>query len=104
MPPDNRLPPGTLSQNARRRELTIEELVEHIDSRFNALEDLIRSGFPEGDPARHREVHEGYIREAKERRELWKSVREKTISSGVWAGLMMIAAALYNYLGNGGKQ
>lgn len=79
-----------------------KQILSHVDSQFDDLKKHIDSGFPNGDPGRHREVHEGYIKEAQDRRELWKSVREKTISSAVWAGLMLVAAAVYNYL-IGGK-
>lgn len=73
------------------------QLSKQMNERHIELSTLFRSGFPAGDIDAHRRVHEGYIKDAEERASLWRAVREKTISGAVWAALMMLAAALWNY-------
>lgn len=74
------------------------EMFAHIDAKFDELEMLIKSGFPHGDVEAHRRVHEGFIAEASERASLWKAIREKTIVGGVWAVLMLLVAAIWEYI------
>jgi len=70
---------------------------EYINTKVTELEELIRDGFPNGDPRSHREVHETYIKESEEKSALWKSVREKLISGGVMAAVGFIVVALWNH-------
>ena len=72
---------------------------QHMDERFDALEKLIKSGFPDGDPEEHRKVHEGYIKEAKEREEVRMAVKKSLYSSGIWLAILTLVAALASYLG-----
>lgn len=76
-------------------------MISHIDTRFDQLRDLIKSGFPGGDPAKHREVHEALIRDAEDRRTLWKAVREKTITGGVYSAVIFIALAVWESVKSG---
>ena len=73
-------------------------MTDHFDERFDDLERVLRDGFPGGNPAKHREVHEGFMQEAADARALWKSVKEKSITSGVWAGLGLLLLAVWEYL------
>ena len=84
--------------NARERSKT-DTLQKHMDERFDALEKLIKSGFPEGDPEEHRKVHEGYIKEAKEKEEVKLAVKKSLYSSGIWLAILTILAALASYFG-----
>lgn len=70
---------------------------EFIATKFTELEELIRDGFPDGDPRGHREVHEGYISRAADRAALWKSLREKLVSGGVMAAVGFILVAVWNH-------
>ena len=70
----------------------------HTDEKFQELIDLIKSGFPEGDPATHRAVHEGYIRQAEERKELWSSVLRQVVSGTVYSALAFAVWAVWNAL------
>ena len=87
-----------LPTNMRERRKT-DTLQQHMDERFDALEKLIKSGFPDGDPEEHRKVHEGYIKEAKEREELRMSVKKSLYSSGIWLAILTILAAVASYFG-----
>ena len=84
--------------NTRERRKT-DTLKKHMDDRFDALEKLIKSGFPDGDPEEHRKVHEGYIKEAKEREEVRMAVKKSLYSSGTWLAILTLLAALASYFG-----
>lgn len=73
-------------------------LLGYVDAKVQEVISRIDSGFPNGDPVEHRKVHEHYMREASERAALWKSIREKTITGIVWAGLMLIGSALWDFI------
>lgn len=90
-PPDN--PPQILD---RRRS---DKFQQHMDERFDALEKLIKSGFPNGDPEEHRKVHERHIKEAKEKEEVRLAVKKSLYSSGIWAAILFVLAALASYMG-----
>ena len=69
-----------------------DSLYKRIDDRFDALEKLIKSGFPDGDPEEHRKVHEGHIKEAKEREEVRLAVKKSLYSSGMWLAILTLRA------------
>lgn len=73
-------------------------IIKHIDERFCVLDEKLKTGFPYGDLIEHRKVHENYIKHAAERAALWKSVRERTVTGIVWAGLMLIGSALWEFI------
>lgn len=85
------MPPSEQKPNA--------ELRQYFDERFDALESLLKSGFPAGDPVEHRKAHEGYIREAAERSEMRLAIKKSVMSSGVWLALMTIVIAVASYFG-----
>ena len=69
-----------------------------LEAKIAELHKKIDSGFPDGDLVEHRKVHENYIKQVAERAALWKSVREKTVTGIVWAGLMLIGSALWEFI------
>lgn len=71
---------------------------DFVAGKFVELESLIRDGFPGGDPTTHRRVHEGYIRDADDRAALWKSVKEKIVSGAVYAALVAVAMAVWQWI------
>ena len=75
------------------------ELRKHFDARFDQLEALIKSGFPDGDPASHRRAHEQRIKEAAEKAEVRLAIKKSVLSSGVWLALLTIAVAVGSYFG-----
>ncbi len=72
---------------------------QHMDERFDALEKLIKSGFPDGNPEEHRKAHEQRIKEAKEKEEVKLAVKKSIYSSGIWLALLTLVAALASYFG-----
>ena len=94
-------PPHTPWDGAERRRLdatSTEPILSHIDKRFDEMETLIRSGFPDGDIEGHRRAHETVIESAAGRAKLWSTVLEKTISGSVWAAIVLLAMALWEYV------
>lgn len=79
-------------------EITSCEVCLGLEAKIADLHKKIESGFPDGDLVEHRKVHENYIKHAAERAALWKSVREKTVTGIVWAGLMLIGSALWEFI------
>lgn len=69
-----------------------------LDVRFDELKTLLRSAFPGGDPIKHKQYHDEAIEYMQERRELWRSIREKTVTGVVWMGLTAFGAALWSYV------
>lgn len=56
------------------------------------------AAFPNGDHVGHCRYHELMIQEIEDRRRLIGAVREKTISGLVWAGLVVLALALWSWV------
>lgn len=67
----------------------------YFDSRFDEVITLIKDGFPGGDPRGHREVHEGYIAEAKTKKEWRDAVVKQVLTGSVWATLLFIAGIVW---------
>ena len=74
-----------------------DEQRKHIDSRFDEQDKKLASAFPDGDLEGHRRAHEEVIATIKDRADLWKAVREKTVSGGVYAALGLLMLALWEY-------
>lgn len=94
----------TPEQLSHHLDLHAAELKKHVDTQLSIINARLDSGFPYGDPVEHRKVHEQYIKDAVERASLWKSIREKTITGIIWAGLILLSTSLWEYLKNLVKQ
>jgi hemerythrin len=84
--------PTPTPQEPRPERRKTDHLYKHIDDRFDALEKLIKSGFPDGDPEEHRKVHEARIKEAKDRAEVRLAVKKSLYSSGIWLAILTLRA------------
>ena len=71
---------------------------DQFNTRFDKLEALLKSGFPGGDPEEHRRYHDEVIDFMRERRELWRAIREKTLTALLWSGLLTLGSAIYHYI------
>lgn len=74
------------------------EMMAHIDKRFNELMDRFEDGYPDGDPAMHRAWHEEQIELMRAGRKLRESVIEKVTSGGVWAAISGLVFLVYLWL------
>ena len=79
----------------RRLTINAEAHRVYFDRRFDDLITTIKDGFPGGDPRGHREVHEGYISEAKARKELRDAVIKQLVTGTAWASILFLAGALW---------
>ena len=71
---------------------------DQLNTRFDKLEALLKSGFPGGDPEEHRRYHDEVIDFMRERRELWRAIRDKTLTALLWSGLLTLGSAIYHYI------
>ena len=71
---------------------------EFVGNKFEELEELIKSGFPNGDPVSHCKVHEGLITKAEERRAFWKSVFEKIATGAIYTAVIAVATAVWTWI------
>ena len=71
---------------------------EFVGNKFSELEELIRAGFPYGDPVAHCKVHEGLITKAEERRAFWKSVAEKIATGAIYTAVIAVATAVWTWI------
>ena len=100
-PPAPAAPPGSpltreyLDEALLKNRQATREFVGH---KFEELEELIKSGFPGGDPVAHCEVHQTYIDEAKERRAFWKSVLEKIATGAIYTAVIAVATAVWTWV------
>lgn len=69
-----------------------------INSRFDALESLLKSGFPDGDLHKHRFYHDEVIEFMRGRREMWKAIQEKTLSGLLWSSMVSVGIAFWHYV------
>lgn len=84
-------------ENARHIE-QFEREVNALKGRVNELELTAGAGFPNNDAATHRRVHEGYIKEAQDRDAMVRGTKHKVVELGVWAVVLLIANALWDFL------
>ena len=66
------------------------DVVAYIDDR---IDEKMEEAFVNGDPVKHKAEHQELINAAMERKALWKNVREKVLSGGIWAAILFLATA-----------
>ena len=79
----------------RRLTINAEAHRVYFDRRFDDIITIIKDGFPGGDPRGHREVHEGYISEAKTRKDLRDAVVKQLVTGTAWASILLLAGTLW---------
>lgn len=70
----------------------------HLDKRLNELETLVRSGFPDGNLLKHKELHEMHLLEEKERKAFWKDFKYRILQGGLWSATLFVALAVWEYI------
>lgn len=75
------------------------ELREHIKQEEKQISDTINklahAAFPDGNMAGHKSAHESFIGDAADKRALFKSVREKTVTGIVYSTLIFVGLAIW---------
>jgi hemerythrin len=74
------------------------EIFEHFDKKSDEIKTLIKSGFPEGNLEKHKEVHEKFIAAAQDRQNMWRSLRDHLLKGFAWSGIGMICLAVWEYI------
>lgn len=69
----------------------VNEVESHIES---TLKGHIETAFAGGDPDGHRRAHETMISMMEERRRMYASIREKTLSGLIWGGIAWLLWAI----------
>ena len=81
-----------------KHDLEKKPVLNEISDKLSSLENLIKDGFPLGDPAAHRRVHEQYIVEANARNAMVQGAKQKVLEGALWAGLVLLCVALWDYI------
>ena len=74
------------------------EVLEHFDKKSEEIKTLIKSGFPDGNIEKHREVHEKFIAEAQDRMNMWKTLRDHILKGIAWSGIGIVCLAVWEYI------
>ncbi|AQG98596.1 hypothetical protein A9R05_06920 [Burkholderia sp. KK1] len=75
---------------------SLEVLEKDLKVVIDRVDDLAK-GFPDSDPDGHRRAHEALIRKAEERAKFYEDLRGELAKKGVWAVLVLIGIALWQY-------
>lgn len=76
---------------------SLEVLEKDLKVVIERVDDLAR-GFPDGDPDGHRRAHEALIRKAESRAKFYDDLRGKLAEKGLWALLVLLGVALWQYI------
>ena len=63
-----------------------------------AMQATLKDAFPGGDSAAHRRYHEEIILQMQDRRKMRGAITEQVIKGSVWALLVTVGAAVWQYL------
>lgn len=74
------------------------EVFDHFDRKSEEIKTLIKSGFPEGNLEKHKDVHEKFIAAAQDRQNMWRSLRDHILKGFAWSGIGMICLAVWEYI------
>lgn len=85
--------------NARHTEnsSTLEVLEGKVNEVISRVDDLHR-GFPDGDPDAHCRYHETLIRKAEARADFYTDLRAELAKKGLWALIVLIGVAVWQYV------
>ncbi|NMG64872.1 hypothetical protein GPA19_07930 [Azoarcus indigens] len=87
-----RAPPHTLAEAV---DVIDQQLARRLDERLGSMEDLIRSGFPDGDPAGHCRYHEAEMARIEARAAFWSKLRFELAKWGLLGFLGWCVFALW---------
>jgi hypothetical protein len=79
-------------------DLKVAAAVESAFSRhIGELREFMQLGFPDGDLDGHRRYHEEQIEMMKAKRRMYDSIAEKTMTGLLWALIVAVGVALWEY-------
>ena len=86
-----------LETHMSSKEEEFKELHSTLHSHMLAVEAKALSGFPDNDPASHREYHIELISNNKVRKARINEIITSSLKNAVWAAITIVAAALWFY-------
>lgn len=94
-----RLDPDVIRLIERRVSFEVERgLDAALTKHAGEIAQMMAQGFPGGDPDGHRRYHEEQIAWMEERRKMYASIREKTLTALVWAVIVAICTGVWEIL------
>lgn len=75
-----------------------DERLEALERWKDEFEGKFKSAFASGDHEGHRQYHEMMMEAQRDRKRLIAAVKEKTISGLIWAGVVMVGLALWQWI------
>lgn len=78
--------------------LTPDERLDSAEYRLTEIERQFKEAFPNGDYTGHCRYHEVQIEILLSRRRLISAVMEKSLSGLVWGGMLVLGAAIWQYI------
>ena len=88
-----------VEEEVERRMAKLEDrLMMHMDVKFGQLHRLITDAFPDGDPHGHRMFHERSIKTADQWSKFKMSLVDKLAAGGVWAFLVFMLLAAWDFI------
>ena len=85
---------ATLTESIQRAQEAAKSAEKSVKA---SVEEAMVSAFPYGDSDAHRKVHESYIREAEERAEFWRKMKEELAKYGLFAFIGFAGIALWTH-------
>lgn len=76
---------------------SLEVLEKDLKVVIERVDDLAK-GFPDGDWEGHRRYHEAVIKKMEARAQFYSDLRGKLVEKGVWALILLLGAALVQYV------
>jgi hypothetical protein len=76
---------------------TLEVMEGKLNEVITRVDDLHR-GFPDGDPDSHCRYHETLIRKAEARADLYEELRAELVKKGLWALLVLMGIAVWQFV------
>lgn len=75
-----------------------EAMLRRILERLDEIERNMKNAFVGGDYDGHRRAHEQFIADLQAKRDLRKAVTEQVVKGSVWAALIFLGTAAWQYL------
>ena len=75
-----------------------KHIEEVVDSKIEESERRMMAAFPDYDLRGHHDAHKSFKEKAEDRKKLISSIREKIVGGVVWAMVVGMATALFQYL------
>lgn len=72
-------------------------MMRQTETQYSALSDLIKSGFPNGDPVEHRKAHEQMMRYVEKRERFISDLSMHLAKGGVWALAVFMGVSMWHF-------